>query len=50
MRGRKKRETKPPKRYVYADLIAFALSATHVIEIDEPKTYTESISSKDSKK
>ncbi|KAH9754462.1 reverse transcriptase Ty1/copia-type domain-containing protein [Citrus sinensis] len=29
---------------------AFALSAAHGIEVDEPKTYTEAVSSKDSKK
>ncbi|KAH9687838.1 hypothetical protein KPL70_014918 [Citrus sinensis] len=50
VRDRKKRESKPPKRYAYADLIAFALSAAQGIEEDEPKTYTEAVSSKDSKK
>ncbi|KAH9699562.1 hypothetical protein KPL71_024410 [Citrus sinensis] len=50
VRNRKKRESKPPKRYAYADLIAFALSAAQRIEEDEPKTYTEAVSSKDSKK
>ncbi|KAK9184519.1 hypothetical protein WN943_024869 [Citrus x changshan-huyou] len=50
VRDRKKRESKPPKRYAYADLIAFALSTTQGIEEDEPKTYTEAVSSKDSKK
>ena len=50
MRDRKKRESKPPKRYAYAYLIAFALSAAHGIKIDKPKTYTEAISCKDSEK
>ena len=50
MRDRKKRESKPPKRYVYADLIPFALSVAQEIEVDEPKTYTEAFNSKDSKK
>ncbi|KAH9723787.1 CCHC-type domain-containing protein [Citrus sinensis] len=50
VRDRKKRESKPPKRYAYADLIVFALSAAQGIEVDEPKTYTEAVSSKDSKK
>ncbi|KAH9670611.1 hypothetical protein KPL70_017043 [Citrus sinensis] len=50
VRDRKKREIKPPKRYAYADLIAFALSATQGIEEDELKSYTEAVSSKDSKK
>ena len=50
VRDRKKRESKPPKRYAYADLIAFALSAAQGTEEDEPKTYTEAVSSKDSKK
>ena len=49
-RDRKKRESKLPKRYAYADLIAFALLAAHGIKIDEPKTYTEAISCKDSEK
>ncbi|KAH9668177.1 hypothetical protein KPL70_021322 [Citrus sinensis] len=50
VRDRKKRESKPPKRYAYADLIAFALSTEQGVEEDEPKTYTEAVSSKDSKK
>ncbi|KAH9650990.1 hypothetical protein KPL70_026576 [Citrus sinensis] len=50
VRDRNKRESKPHKRYAYADLIAFALSVAQGIEEDEPKTYTEAVSSKDSKK
>ena len=45
-RDRKMRTIRPPKRYAVADLIAYALSATHEINDDEPKTYQEAITSK----
>ncbi|KAH9754460.1 hypothetical protein KPL71_015451 [Citrus sinensis] len=45
-RDRKRRTIRPPKRYVVADLIAYALSAAHEINDDEPKTYQEAITSK----
>ena len=32
-----------PKRYVYADIVAYALSMTESIEILEPCTYKEAI-------
>ena len=42
---RKKRQTRPLQRYKYADLITYALAASHEIEIDEPKNYFEAIQS-----
>ncbi|KAH9684927.1 hypothetical protein KPL70_013734 [Citrus sinensis] len=47
-RDRKKRTIRPPKRYAVVDLIAYALSAAHEINDDEPKTYQEAITSKNS--
>lgn len=29
----------PPRKYIVADLITYALSATHEINDDEPRTY-----------
>ena len=44
----KKRQSRPPKRYGYSDLVSYALiSASEVIR-DEPLTYEEAVSSKDS--
>ncbi|KAH9680956.1 hypothetical protein KPL71_026757 [Citrus sinensis] len=40
-----KRVIRPPRRYAYADLIAFALTAAHEIATDEPRTYSEAINS-----
>ena len=41
MRDREKRVIRPPKKYAYADLIAFELTAAHELDSDEPKTYSE---------
>lgn len=49
VRDREKRVIKPPKRYAYADPIAFALTATHEVESDEPRTYSEAVKSNKSK-
>ena len=43
--GRARRQIHPSKRYVYVDMIAYALSLTESIEISEPSTYKEVISS-----
>ncbi|KAH9647724.1 Integrase catalytic domain-containing protein [Citrus sinensis] len=42
-RDREKRKVKAPIRYGYADLIAYALTASHQIDDDEPKNYKEAI-------
>ncbi|KAH9687012.1 hypothetical protein KPL70_014605 [Citrus sinensis] len=44
-KDREKREIRPPQRYGYADLIAYALAASHDIDVDEPKSYAEAIQS-----
>ncbi|KAH9781301.1 hypothetical protein KPL71_008412 [Citrus sinensis] len=43
IRDREKRKVKAPLRYGYADLIAYALTASHQIDDDEPKNYKEAI-------
>ncbi|KAH9724313.1 hypothetical protein KPL70_007440 [Citrus sinensis] len=45
VRDKEKRVIRPPRRYAYADLIAFALTAAHEIATDEPRTYSEAINS-----
>ncbi|KAH9801673.1 hypothetical protein KPL71_001112 [Citrus sinensis] len=50
VRDREKRITRPPKKYAYADLIAFALTAAHKLDTDEPKTYSEAVNRDDSGK
>ncbi|KAL9449934.1 hypothetical protein AB3S75_011796 [Citrus x aurantiifolia] len=42
-RDKEKRKVKTPLRYGYADLIAYALAASHQIDDDEPKNYKEAI-------
>lgn len=49
-KDRKMRDIKLPKRYAYADLIAFVLTAAQGIETDKPKTYSKAVSSKDLEK
>ena len=46
-RDRVRRHIKPPTRYAQADLIAFALSARDVVELDEPLSYSEATRSPD---
>jgi len=48
--GRAKRQIRPSKRYAYAEMIAYALSAAESIEISEPSTYNEAISSNEATK
>ena len=43
--GRARRQIRPPKRYSYVDMVAYALSVAESIEIPEPFTYNEAISS-----
>ncbi|KAH9646639.1 hypothetical protein KPL70_024932 [Citrus sinensis] len=45
-RDRERREIRAPKKYAYADLIAYALTAAHELDYDEPKTYKEAVSGK----
>ncbi|KAH9686286.1 hypothetical protein KPL70_014312 [Citrus sinensis] len=45
VRDREKRVIRPPRRFAYADLIAFALTAAHEIATNEPRTYSEAINS-----
>ncbi|KAH9657209.1 hypothetical protein KPL70_022963 [Citrus sinensis] len=45
VRDREKRMIRPPRRYAYANLIAFALTAAHEIATNEPRTYSEAINS-----
>ncbi|KAH9718762.1 hypothetical protein KPL71_022343 [Citrus sinensis] len=45
-RDRQMRVIKTPKRFAYADLIAYALTAAHELDNDEPKTYREAVSGK----
>ena len=44
-RDRIRRQIKPPQRYGYADLIAYALAASNEIDEDEPTSYKEAIQS-----
>ncbi|KAH9778870.1 Integrase catalytic domain-containing protein [Citrus sinensis] len=44
-KDREKRQIRPPQRYGYVDLIAYALAASHGIDVDEPKSYAEAIQS-----
>ena len=43
---RKMRAIRPPWRYTVADLVAYALTATHEINNKELRTYEEAITSK----
>lgn len=45
-RGRIKRHIRPPNRYGYADLIAFALTAAQAIDHEKPKSFKEATQSK----
>lgn len=43
VRDREMRQSKAPHRFGYADLIAYAISVTHELNIDEPNSYKEAI-------
>ena len=49
-KDRQMRIIKTPKRFAYADLIAYAPTAAHELDNDEPKTFREAISGKDADK
>ena len=44
-RDRQKRQVKPTKRFGYADLIGYALSAANEIDDEEPKSFKEATQS-----
>ncbi|KAH9648835.1 hypothetical protein KPL70_025759 [Citrus sinensis] len=50
VRDRERRVIRPPMRYAHADLIAFALTAAHELDTDEPKTYSEAVKGNESEK
>ncbi|KAH9801638.1 hypothetical protein KPL71_001098 [Citrus sinensis] len=47
-RDRARRETKPPSRYAYAGMIAYALNSAEEIAIEEPASYREAVKGSDS--
>ena len=47
-KNRTRKQIKPPQRYAYANLAAYALSVVESIENEEPKTYHEAITSRES--
>ena len=49
-KDREKRQIRPPQRYGYANLIAYALVASHDIDVDEPKRYAEAVQSSNKSK
>ena len=42
-KDREMRVIRAPKKYAYADLIAYALTAAHELDYDEPKSYKEDV-------
>ena len=47
-RNRMRKHIKPLQRYAYANLVAYALSVAKSIENEEPQTYHEAITSRES--
>ncbi|KAK3026686.1 hypothetical protein RJ639_041533 [Escallonia herrerae] len=45
VRNRPRREIRPPQKYGYVDMVAYALSVAEDIEVEEPVTYKEAIKS-----
>ena len=45
--GRERRQIRPPQRYAYADLVAYALSVAEIVDMHEPSNYSEAISCSD---
>jgi hypothetical protein len=43
--GRQWRQIRPPKRYGYVDLIAYALIVAEDIAVQEPSTHSEAVTS-----
>ncbi|KAH9697399.1 hypothetical protein KPL71_023589 [Citrus sinensis] len=48
-RDRERRHTRPPARYAYADMVACALMSAEDVAIEEPNSYREAMSSKNSR-
>ena len=46
-RDRARRETKPPSKYAYAGMVAYALNSVEDIAIEEPTSYREAVKSSD---
>jgi hypothetical protein len=46
--GRQKRQIRPPQRYGYADLVAYALTVAEDTAVQEPSTYSEAVTSSES--
>lgn len=44
VRDRQRREIRPPKRFGYADILAYALSVEHKKDTYEPDSYQEAVS------
>ncbi|KAK3009152.1 hypothetical protein RJ639_014179 [Escallonia herrerae] len=42
-KNRPRREIRPPQKYGYADMVAYALSVAESIEVEKPVTYKEAI-------
>lgn len=49
-RDRVRRQIRPPNKFGYADIIAFALTAASEAYGDEPLSYTEAMKSADAKR
>ena len=49
-RDREKRTTRPLSRYGYADFLAFAFAIAEEIDLEEPRSYSEAMKSKDKAK
>ena len=48
-RDRERRHTRPPARYAYADMVAYALMSAEDVAIEEPNRYREAMNSKNSR-
>ena len=48
--GRERREIRPPQKYGFSDLVAYALTIAEDMGIEEPSTYTEAVSCSESEK
>ncbi|KAH9697781.1 Integrase catalytic domain-containing protein [Citrus sinensis] len=46
-RDRARKETKPPSRYAYVGMVAYALNSVEDITIEEPASYREAVKSSD---
>ena len=50
IRDSEKRSVKAPSKYAYVDVMAYAFSVAADLDLDDPKAYSEAISSKDRNK